>query len=486
MKINPFDKFRVDAEYSRSINPNIFRTYDIRGIYPSDLNEEVAYRIAKAYGSLYSQARKIVVARDPRLSSPFLSKAIIRALVETGKEVIDIDIAPDPLFYFSIFRYHFDGGIMVSGSHNSKEYNGLTLHIRKPDKEISEDVIGEDLEKIKKRVLANKTLENQEKQGKIMPFNPIEDYINYVTDKITLQRPLKIVIDSGNGAAGFLPERVFKKLGCRVKTIYGEFDGTFPHHLPDPYQEENIKDIKKEVLKEKADLGFAYDSDGDRVALIDNRGRLVSGDFCLLMLTLQALQKKKGSVVHDMRVSKAFLDEMKKQGIKTYFSISHHNAVIDKIIETNAVFGGEVTLHFLFPLDYYLYDDAIFSSLKLVEVASRHENLAIYVDSLPRYHTSKEVFIDSSDEEKFKIIENLQRYLKENNYDFVDIDGARINFPNGWALARAANTTPLIKCRFEGDTEKHLIEIEKKALDIFKKIGIPITKKTYQELGLTK
>jgi phosphomannomutase/phosphoglucomutase len=466
------------------INSDIFRAYDIRGIYPDDLNEEGVFKIAKAFGDLYPKAKKIVIARDSRLSSPSLAETIKEALVGEGKEVIDINIAPDPLFYFSIFHYHFDGGIMVSGSHNPKEYNGLTLHIRKPDKEISEDVIGKDLKKIKELVLKNKRPKISSQKGKITTFDPSQDYINYVTAKINLKRPLEIIIDSGNGAIGFLPEKVFQKLGCQVKTLYGDFDGTFPHHLPDPYEEKNLKDAREEVLKQKADIGFAYDCDGDRIGVLDNRGRVVGGDFCLLILARQALQKKKGPIVHDMRTSKAFLDEMKRQGVKTHFSVCFHSAVIEKIIETNAVFGGEITLHFFFPLDYYLCDEAIFASLKLAEIASAQEDFAQYVDSLPYYCASPEVFIDTADEVKFKIIKNLQNYLRENNYDFIDVDGARINFPNGWALARAANTSPYIKCRFEGDTKEDLIEIEEKALEIFKKVGIPVREKTYQELGL--
>ncbi|MDI6591352.1 MAG: phosphomannomutase/phosphoglucomutase [Patescibacteria group bacterium] len=466
------------------INPNIFRTYDIRGIYPDDLNEEVVRKIVLAFSYFYPQAKKIVVAHDSRLSSPFLSKAIKETLVGNGKEVIDIGISPDPLFYFSIFHYQLDGGIMVSGSHNPKEYNGLTLHIRKPGKEISEDLIKEDLEKIKKEVMKERKIRVLKGEGKVTPFNPTKDYINYVTAKISLKRPLKIIIDSGNGACGYLPEKVFKKLGCQVKTIYGQFDGNFPHHLPDPYQEENLKDVKEMILKEKADIGFAYDCDGDRIAIINRKGQTISGDFCLLILALQVLKKKKGPIVHDVRVSKAFLDEMEKRRVKTYFSVSHHSAIIEKILETGAVFGGEITLHFLFPLDYYLCDEAIFASLKLAEIVSEKKDFVQYVESLPRYFTSPEVFIETTDEKKFKIIENLQKYLRENNYDFIGVDGARINFPNGWALARAANTTPFIKCRFEGKTKRDLIEIEKKSLEIFKKVGIPVTKKTYQELSL--
>ena len=468
------------------INPSIFRSYDIRGIYPQDLNEEVVRKIAAAYAFLYPYAEKIVLARDPRLSSPSLFKNITEVLVKAGKEVIDVGIAPDSLFYFSIFHKKFDGGIMLSGSHNPKEHNGITLHIRKRGEDISQDVVGEDLERIKELASGDSEIKKPGKLGKITKFDPAEEYIDYIAKKIRIKNPLRIIIDVGNGSMAFLPEKIFKKLGCDVKTIYAEPDGTFPNHLPDPYEDENIKDIKKKVLEEKADLGFAFDSDGDRVALIDNKGRVVEGDICLLLLALQALQKKKGPIVHDMRVSKVFLDEMKKQGVKTYFSISHHNAVINKIIETNAVFGGEVTLHFLFPLDYYLCDDALLASLKLAEIASSHKDFSGYIDSLPRYHTSPEVFITAADEEKFGIIAKLQSYLKEKKYDFVDIDGARINFPHGWALARAANTTPFIKCRFEGDTKEHLIETEKEALAIFEKIGIPLTKETYQELGLEK
>lgn len=474
------------------IAPNIFRAYDVRGIYPDDLNEDAAYKIALSFARLYPKAKKIVVARDTRKSSPALAAKIKEALVESGKEVFDIGIAPDPLFYFSIFHYPsrrrriYDGGIMVSGSHNPKEYNGLMMHIRKEKGKISEDVIGKDLEKIKKLAMGREELQDKMKRGRIHSLEISKDYMDFVGKKIKLKRPLKIIIDSGNGACGFLPENIFKKLGCKVKTIFGDFDGNFPNHLPDPYDEKNLAFLKKEVLERKADLGFAFDSDGDRVGVIDNKGRVVSGDDCLLILAREVLQRKKGPIVHDVRVSKAFLDEMEKLGAKTYFSISHHSAVIRKIIEKKAVFGGEITLHFLFPLDYYLCDEAIFASLKIAEIASRQKDFAEYLDTLPRYHASPEVFIDSTDEEKFNIIKKLQKYLREKKYNFVSVDGARINFPHGWALARAANTTPIIKCRFEGDTKEDLIKIENTALKIFKKVGIPVTKKTYQSLGLVE
>jgi phosphomannomutase/phosphoglucomutase len=476
MKINSFDKFRVD--------PSIFRAYDIRGIYPKQLNDTVAWRTAKAIAEFYPNAQKLVVACDSRLSSPSLSQAVINGLLESGKEVIDIGIAPDPLFYFTIFHHNYDGGIMISGSHNPKEYNGMTLNIRKAAKDKPKDIIQEELEKIKEKVLEKRGFGRSAKRGSVKKFDPTDDYINYVTSRINLKRRLKIIIDSANGACGYLPEKVFKKLDCKVKTLYGDFDGTFPNHPPDPYKEENLKDIKEKVLEEKADIGFAFDTDGDRVAPIDNKGRQILGDACLLMLARQVLKKKKGPIVHCMRVSKALLDEMAKQGVRTYFSVSHHSAIIKKIIEVGAVFGGEITYHLFFPLNYYLYDDALFASLKLAEIVSQYENFSQYIDNLPSYQASPEVFIEFPDEKKFKVIEHLQEYLRKNNYDFIDIDGARINFHKGWALIRASNTEPALKCRFEGETKKSLKEIEKKSLEIFQKAGILITKKIYQELSL--
>ncbi len=466
----------VNMFQNQKNNPNIFRAYDIRGVYPDELNEEAAFRTALAFASLYPKAKKIVLASDPRLSSPALKQAIVKALLKAGKEIIDLGIAPDPLFYFAIFHFHYDGGIMISGSHNPKEYNGLTLHIRKEGQEKSEDIIGKDLEKIKQVVLGKKEIKFLSGKGKKQNLDFTQNYIDYVASKIKLARPLKIVIDTGNGAMGYLPERVFKALGCDVKTIYGEPDGNFPNHLPDPYEKENLKDIIKEVLSQKADLGFAFDTDGDRVAPIDNQGRQVSGDSCLFFLSLQALEKKKGPIVHCMRSSKVLLDEMKKQEVKTYFSVSHHSAVAKKILETGAVFGGEITYHFLFPLDYYLVDDALFASLKIAENVSQENNFAQYLDALPHYEVSPEIFIPVSDTEKFKLVKKLQQYLRENNYNFIDIDGARINFENGWALARASNTSPFIKCRFEGKTKADLEEIKEKMGVILKRIGIPAPK----------
>jgi len=468
-----------------AIKDSIFRGYDIRGIYPDALNENAVYYTTKAFCQIYPHMRKIALARDPRPSSPALAGAAAKAMLEAGMEVIDLGIAPDPLWYFSIFRYGYDGGLMISGSHNPSHHNGLTYHARAKADLASEELMGASL--IELRDVAQK-LEAEgaggAASGKVTALDPSEEYIEYVASKIKYPRKLKIVLDTGNGACGYLPERLFKRLGCDVQTIYGDFDGTFPNHLPDPYMEENRKDLERKVIEVGADMGFAYDTDGDRVAIIDNRGRAANGDDTLMMLGRDAVSRKVGPVVHCMRASKAFLDEMHKMGATTYFSISHHNAVRAKIKEVGAVFGGEVTFHYGFPLDYYLVDDAVFASAELAKIAAAQTDFAAYVDSLPHYFASPELFVDTPDEIKFVIIGKLQDYLRKHGYDFIAVDGARINYEHGWALARAANTTPIIKCRFEGDSPEALREITEKSMTIFREIGIPVTEEHYKLLGL--
>jgi len=468
-----------------SIKDNIFRGYDIRGIYPDELDENAVYYTTKAFCALYPHIQRIVLSRDPRPSSPALAVAATKAFLEAGKEVINLGIAPDPLWYFCIFHHKLDGGLMISGSHNPSHHNGLTYHARKTADIPSEELMGNALQELK--CLAQK-LETSgasgTPSGKITNFDPSQEYIDYVAAKINLERPLKVILDTGNGACGYLPERLFKQLGCDAETLYGDFDGTFPHHLPDPYVEANRLDLEKKVLETGADVGFAYDTDGDRVAIIDNRGRSVNGDDSLLILARDAVSRKVGVVVHCMRASKAFIDDMKRLGAAPRFSVSHHNAIRENVKKFNAVFGGEITFHYAFPMDYYLVDDAVFASAELAKVAASKSDFAAYVDSLPHYFASPELNVECADEVKFGIIANLQKYLRQNNYDFIDVDGARINFEHGWALARASNTAPIIKCKFEGDSPEAMREIEQQSLLIFKEVGIPLTANDYQALGL--
>ena len=451
------------------INKFVFKAYDIRGIYPTDLNDDIAYKAALAYANFLPKADPIVICADYRNSSPAIKEAVIKGLMDGGKNIIDIGQGPTPLLYFGIAHYNHGGGIQITASHNPKEYNGLKLQ-----KEKALPIYGENgIFEIRDKVLNNQ-LEKIETETTIEKKDILQDYIEHLVSKTKLKRPLKIIIDSGNGACGTIPEKIFKKLGCDVTTIFGEPDGNFPNHIADPYKEETLTELKKKVLEEKADLGIAYDGDGDRVGIIDEKGRFVSGEHQLIMLSREVLKEFKGTVVYEVRSSKVMLNDIKEHGGEPIMAVAGHAYVLDSVFKNNAVFGGELTGHIYFPKHYYYFDDGIFVSLKLAEIVSNLDSLADYVDTLPVAHASPEYFVDCPDEKKEERMNNLKDYLKENKYDVLDIDGVRINLKNGWALARPSNTAPLIKCRFEGDTEVDLKKIQKEIGEIFKKFDIVI------------
>ncbi|MCK5233386.1 MAG: phosphomannomutase/phosphoglucomutase [Candidatus Aenigmarchaeota archaeon] len=449
---------------------SIFRSYDIRGIYPSEINEDVVYKTALAYRKILPKAKEIVVARDMRLSSPALFESLTRGLMDAGFNVIDIGMVPVSVFYFAIAHYKKDGGIMITASHNPKEYNGLKIQ-----RENARPIVGETgIFEMEKYVLEG-NFQKAEEKGTMSKKEVVDEYMRYIVPKIKLKRPLKIILDPGNGTCGKIPEKIFSSLGCTAKTIFAEPDGTFPNHAPDPHDDKNLVALQKEVVKNKAGIGFAFDGDGDRAGIVDEKGRIISMDFILMMLTRQALAVKKGDVVFEVRCPNTLIDDTKTHGGNPLVTRVGHSYLLDEIIDRSAVFGGELTGHMYFPYCYYNYDDAVFASLKIAEIVSALDiPFSEYIDSLPRAHASPEIFIDCDDDRKFKVVEELKTYLKENNYGFLGIDGARINFTNGWGLVRASNTTAHIKCRFEADTKEHLEEIIKEVSGIIQKFGLKL------------
>lgn len=454
----------------------IFRAYDIRGVYPDELNDETAYKIGRAYAELMkkeSNMEEAVVAEDCRLSSPALKKSLIAGIRDGGVNVLDVGDAPVPVFYFTIANLQKAGGIMVTGSHNPKNYNGLKLQRKGAKPIVAETGIAE----IEKLSNAGK-LEKTSRKTAHKKTDMTQAYIDYVSKKIFLKIPLKIVLDTGNGSCANIPEKIFRNLGCAVETLFPTPDGNFPNHQPDPHDEKSLVALKARVIETNADMGLAFDGDGDRIGLVDDRGNTVSGDFILMMLARQALEIKKGAVVFEVRASNTLLDDVKSRRGAPIITRAGHSYLLDEIIASNAVFGGEITGHMYFPYCYYNYDDGIFAGLKLAEIVSelavKHIKLSEYVGGLPRNFSTPEIFIESADEKKFKIVDALQEYLKKNKYDFLGIDGARINFAHGWGLVRASNTTPHIKCRFEADTKEHLDEILAVVKSILKKVGVEL------------
>lgn len=461
------------------IDETIFRKYDIRGKYPKELNEEAAYKIALGFANLFPNIKQVAVGGDIRKSTPALKNAVIKGLIDGGKEIIDVGIVISPVVLFSVCRYNFDCGIVITASHLGAGFNGIKIVFKN-----AYPTLPKHYDKIKNLVINNKLSKAENKKTTIKKIDAEKDYIKYITSKVSIKKPLKIIIDSGNGTSRLLPEKIFKMLGCEVSTIYPDPDDSFPNHIPDPYHKENMMDLKEEVLKNGADLGIGYDGDGDRAGFIDKKGNLINGDALLMIFTKNAFQKKLGPIAVDSRASLALIEEVKRSGQHIELTVGYHAAVLDKIIELNAVFGGEVTCHFYFPLEYYLIDDALFASLKLIQIASEKENFTDYVNSLPKYFASEEIFIEFPDAKKYQAVDNFTKMAKDKNFDVNDIDGARINFQNGWGIVRPSNTSAFIKVKFEGKTNKGLLEVARKMIALMEESGIVMPKNDKKKIGL--
>lgn len=455
------------------ISKNIFRAYDIRGVYPDELNEKTAYLIAKAYCKVFPNVKKVAVGGDFRISSPSIKKTILNVLTEESKKVYDIASGPTPVFRFALIKNNLDGGIMITASHNPKEYNGLKIM-----DENGYDFTGETgiykLYEIIQKIGSATSDSSFYGTRSTVEINITDDYIKNLTEKIKLRKPLKIILDTGNGACGDIPEKIFRNLGCDVITLFKNPDGAFPNHTPDPHNEESLKILREKVLSEKADLGIAYDGDGDRIGVIDNLGKIISGYHILMMLARQALDAKKGNIVFEARAINVLIEDVKNNGGKVYISKAGHSYVLEEIIKQNALFGGELTGHIYFPYCYYNFDDGIFAGLKIAEIASEYNKFSDYIDTLPKIFVSRETAVEIPDKIKFQKIEEIKNYLKKEGYEINDLDGIKINFPNGSALIRASNTAPQIKIIYEGKTEKDKNKIGEETKKILGKFGIEL------------
>lgn len=449
------------------LTKNIFRAYDIRGVYPAELDENAAYSIAKAYVKNFPDAKKIAVGGDFRISTPSIKNAVLNALAEEGKEIYNVSDGPTPIFRYSLVKADCDGGIMITASHNPKEYNGLKIMDKNAYDYTGESGIYK-LYEIAKNITPLKSCFSVD----IHQNDKTEEYIKTLTGIIHLKKTLKIILDTGNGACGEIPEKIFKKLGCEVMTLFKEPDGAFPNHTADPHSEENLKILQEKVLSEKADLGIAYDGDGDRMGVIDNLGRVISGYHILMMLSRQALAVKKGNIVFEARAANTLIEDTENRGGEVYISKAGRSYVIEEIVKRNAVFGGELTGHLFFPYCYYNFDDAILASLKITEIVSEYENFSSYINTLPEIFVSPEFAVKMPDEMKFQKIEEIKIYLKNEGYKINDLDGIKISFPSGSALVRASNTAPQIKIIYEGKTEEDKVKIGEKIKAILEKFEI--------------
>ena len=434
-------------------NPSIFREYDIRGIVETDLKDDVVEAIGKAYGTYVKRkgAKIVSVGCDVRKSSPRLKADIIRGITSTGLDVIDIGTVPTPLLYFSIPHLKTDGGLMVTGSHNPIEYNGFKMNFG------LSSVFGEEIQRLRQLIEKG---DFEQGQGSVTERDIVPDYLNMLDEKFSYPRKLKLILDPGNGTAGPIASEFFRRKGMDVECIFCEPDGTFPNHLPDPTVLKYITTLREKVVNEHADLGIGYDGDADRVGIIDNRGRVVFADRLLAIIARDMLKRNPGAkVIFDVKCSQALPEEIKKYGGQPVMWKTGHALLKAKMKEEGAPLAGEMSGHMFFGENYYGFDDAIYASALLVRILSESDkSMAEIVDEIPSFYSTPEVRVECSDEEKFKIVEDLVKYFKE-RYEVIDVDGARVLFGDGWGLVRASNTQPVLVLRFEAKTEERLKEI---------------------------
>ena len=444
-----------------AITESIFREYDIRGEYPNQINEDVVKKIgfAISHKCIDLGIDEICVGRDGRISGKSLLDALIEGIIESGINVLNIDLATSPLLYYAAKKNKNKSGVMITGSHNPKNHNGIKLVIN------DNPVSGKEI-----LALINKGKPSSNSLGTVKEINIKDSYIKEVVDSSKINKNIKVVIDCGNGAAGFIAPELYKKLGCEVIELFSEVDGNFPNHHPDPGKIDNLKDLINEVRKQKADLGLAFDGDGDRVGLVTDKGEVVFPDKIMMMLCKDILSMKKGSVIFDVKCSDALIKIIEKSGGTPIMSPTGHFHIKNGIKKHNPLLAGEMSGHIFFNDKWHGFDDGHYSGVRIIEMISKeNESISAMNEKLPKLYSTPELNIDVTDDNKFKIIEKFAKNCQLDG-EKITIDGLRINFQNGWGLLRASNTTPKLVLRFEGDSSESLTSIKESFLNELSRI----------------
>ena len=447
------------------LNPHIFRAYDVRGRVGDDIDPRVFEQVGRAYATLIRRrgGRRIAVGQDNRVSSDALKAAFVAGTRAAGVDVVDVGVVTTPILYFATAHWHLDGGANITGSHNPVEYNGVKM-VHPGAAPLTEDEIQG----------LRRTIERSDYEsghGSIETRRPRDDYFTTVTTLVRLARPLRIVVDAGNGVAGLYAPDLLRRLGCEVRELYCESDGRFPNHLPDPEDPANVVDLQKQVVETGADLGVAYDGDADRVGIIDERGRRHEADLILVLLARDLLRRHPGAkIVFDVKSSQSLVDEITKHGGVPVMWKTGHSHLKRKMREDGILLGGEVSGHMFFAENYYGVDDGLLASCKILEiVAAQPGPASALFDSMEHLHATPELKAMCPDGEKFRVVDELVRELKQ-RYETVEIDGARVLFPGGgWGLVRASNTNPYLTLRFEGRTEAAIAEMKKVIYDALRR-----------------
>ena len=461
----------VPFEEPMSVSQGIFRQYDIRGIVGKDLTQEAARAIGCAYAAyLHEHARTgpVAVGRDNRPSGPALRNALVQGLTDSGADVIDIGVVPTPVLYWALHNLPVAGGIQITGSHNPPEYNGFKLSVG------TTSLHGDEIQTLYSYIQRG---EFPHGAGTVRDETVLERYTDDIAGRIgALSRPLKVVVDCGNGVGSLVGPELLRRLGATITCLFCESDGTFPNHHPDPTVVENLNDIIASVKATGADIGVAFDGDADRLGVIDEHGNIVWGDHVLILYARDVLVRtgKGQSIIFDVKCSQALPDAITRAGGKPVMWKTGHSLIKDKMRELHAPLAGEMSGHMFFTEGFYGHDDALYGAARLLRiVADSGKSVSELLADVPKYVSTPELRVDVPEEIKFKVVDDAIRHFKT-KYDVVDVDGARVLFGDGWGLVRASNTQPVLVMRFEARTPERLRAIRDEFEEWLRSQGVTV------------
>lgn len=438
------------------MNSEIFREYDIRGIAERDLTDSVARRLGEAIGSYLGGhgCQKITLARDCRLSSERLRDSLAAGLTGTGIDVTDLGVCPTPLLYFSLHQLDTDGGVMITGSHNPAEYNGFKVALGKST------IFGDQIQEIRRIAESG---DFPRGQGRLQSSTLIEAYMEYVKASIgPLDHPPRVVVDCGNGTASLVAPQFYRALGCEVIELFCEMDGHFPNHHPDPTVVENLSDLRDAVLEHHADVGIAFDGDGDRIGAVDEQGRILWGDRLMILFSREILARRPGStIIAEVKSSKTLFDDIEKHGGRAIMWKTGHSLIKAKMKAEKAALAGEMSGHMFFADRYFGFDDASYAGARLLEILSKSDKtISGLLSDVPKVYSTPEIRVECPEQVKFEIVRRVSEYFSR-RFSTVTVDGVRVLFDDGWGLIRASNTQPALVLRFEALSEARLEEIRR-------------------------
>ena len=443
---------------SHNFHPDIIREYDIRGTVDQNLTEVDAYYLGRAFGTkiVRDGGSTVCVGYDGRHSSPLFEKELVKGLVETGISVELVGLGPTPLLYFAVKDHMADGGIMVTGSHNPSDMNGFKMTL------LNSPVFGTAIKDLAELAAAG---DFESGEGSVREIDIIDTYLGRLLRDININKELKVAWDAGNGAAGAVLHKLVSKLPGEHILLYADVDGDFPNHHPDPTVDANVEDLKKAVIDQGCDLGIAFDGDGDRIGIIDNKGRIIRCDMLLAVYAKEVLKENPNSpIIADVKCSNALFRAIKEMGGQPIMWKTGHSLIKSKMAEANAPLAGELSGHIFFADKYYGFDDALYCSVRLLNQLCDTEGeeavkLSDLMEDMPRPINTPEIRLDIDESEKFKIVAKVQNHLKESLPDssmLDETDGARVTLDQGWWLLRASNTQPCIVARAEANSKEEL------------------------------